>query len=118
MNGTSKAWILVTPAIAIIVSGLLLVEPIRNHAIKSQLHQIVEARLKDPTSVQYRNERIVEISPGSSWHAICGEVNSKNGFGGYVGFTRYVAEDLTKDAYVEDDHGGLFDFYWDRYCKL
>lgn len=40
--------------------------------------------LRDPSSAQFRN---VEIRKSG---AACGEVNGKNGFGGYVGFRQFV----------------------------
>lgn len=41
--------------------------------------------LKDPSSAQLRNVKAFELSNGQG-RAICGEVNGKNSFGGYVGF--------------------------------
>lgn len=43
----------------------------------------VIATLKDPSSAQFRN---VVLKGG----AVCGEVNAKNAFGGYVGFQHFV----------------------------
>jgi hypothetical protein len=51
--------------------------------------------LKDPASAQFRNERIVPSG------ALCGEVNSKNSMGGYVGFKRYILAG-TESNYLED----------------
>lgn len=48
----------------------------------------VRRSLKDPGSAQFRNVRLV------SWYSgkvVCGEVNGKNSYGGYVGFKRFVA---------------------------
>lgn len=42
--------------------------------------------LKDPGSVQWRNEIV-----GTDGATLCGEFNSKNSMGGYVGFTRFIA---------------------------
>ena len=46
----------------------------------------VKETLKDPKSAQFKNVmfRNVGNSP-----VICGEVNSKNSFGGYIGFQRF-----------------------------
>ncbi|WP_112320575.1 hypothetical protein [Oceanibium sediminis] len=44
----------------------------------------VSQRLRDPMSAQFRNERAYRTSAGDT--IICGEVNARNGFGGYVGF--------------------------------
>lgn len=38
--------------------------------------------LRDPSSAQFR---AISVYPG----AICGEINQKNGFGGYVGFRKF-----------------------------
>lgn len=45
------------------------------------------AQMKDPTSVQTQN--IVAVRRGK-WDYVCGEYNAKNGFGGYVGFTKFA----------------------------
>jgi hypothetical protein len=56
--------------------------------------QPILAFLKDPSSAEFRNERL-----GSSG-AVCGEVNAKNAMGGYVGFKKYIS--AGKDgSYVE-----------------
>ncbi|WP_217190699.1 hypothetical protein [Pseudomonas shirazica] len=54
---------------------------------KSDIDRAREAiaeKLTDPSSAQFRNER----SKKDGW--VCGEVNSKNAMGGYVGFKRYT----------------------------
>ena len=50
-----------------------------------EAEHIMAAQLRDPDSAQFRNGRIVS----SGW--LCGEVNSKNGNGGYAGFTRFIS---------------------------
>lgn len=54
----------------------------------------VTAGLRDPSSAQFRNE---SLKP-SGW--LCGELNSKNAYGAYVGFKRFVAKDAAS-AYVD-----------------
>ena len=44
--------------------------------------------LKDPSSAQFRNVRLVEYLDGV---VVCGDVNGKNSYGGYVGFTNFVS---------------------------
>lgn len=46
---------------------------------------IISDKLKDPASTQFRNDRITP----AGW--LCGELNSKNGNGGYVGFRRFIS---------------------------
>lgn len=62
-----------------------------------RLRAYVNNQLKDPGSTIYRNEHLKK----SGW--LCGELNSKNSSGGYVGFKRYLAGSAD-DAYLED-HG-------------
>ena len=45
----------------------------------------VEANLKDPLSVQYRN-----VKAYKPINIVCGEFNAKNSMGGYVGFTYFI----------------------------
>lgn len=59
----------------------------------------VNKQLKDPASTIYRNEQLKK----SGW--LCGELNSKNSMGGYVGFKRYMAGSAD-DAYLEE-HGHI-----------
>lgn len=49
-----------------------------------QARSAVLAALKDPDSAQFRNERLRQ-------NVLCGELNSRNSMGGYVGFTRFVS---------------------------
>jgi hypothetical protein len=61
------------------------------------LRAYVNDQLKDPASTQYRNEQLKK----TGW--LCGELNSKNSSGDYVGFRRYIAGSAD-DAYLEE-HG-------------
>ncbi|WP_146196954.1 hypothetical protein [Achromobacter pulmonis] len=47
--------------------------------------QVVATQLKDPLSAQFRN---MQGSEGALM--VCGEINAKNGMGGYVGFKRFM----------------------------
>ena len=48
----------------------------------------VTSSLKDPDSAKFRNTRLVAYLQGA---VVCGEVNGKNSYGGYAGFTRFAA---------------------------
>ncbi len=52
----------------------------------------VKAELNDPDSANFRNVRAITVRTreGSVVRSICGEVNAKNGFGGYSGFAPFV----------------------------
>jgi len=55
--------------------------------IFEKTQQVVQSSLKDPSSAQFRNVRLVAWR---SWQVVCGEVNAKNSYGGYAGFTKFV----------------------------
>lgn len=48
----------------------------------------IKLSLKDPNSAQFQNVRVAVYE---SRKIICGEVNAKNSYGGYVGFKRFVS---------------------------
>lgn len=52
--------------------------------------KLVANRLRDPSSAQFRNVQVVKQQDGTS--AVCGEVNGKNAYGGYVGFQSFVVK--------------------------
>lgn len=55
--------------------------------VKPTMRAAVEASMKDPSSVLYRNEVIAHDA------RVCGELNAKNGYGAYVGFKRFISEE-------------------------
>jgi hypothetical protein len=58
---------------------------------EAKVAKLVKRSLTDPESAKFRN-----INKGSDPGLVCGEVNSKNRLGGYVGFTKFlVAADGT-----------------------
>ena len=48
----------------------------------------IKATLKDPDSAKFQNIRIADYDGGK---VVCGEINAKNSYGGYVGYKRFVA---------------------------
>jgi hypothetical protein len=50
----------------------------------------IEAQLKDPTSVQYKG-LFVSKRADSGELILCGQVNAKNGYGGYDGFHPFIS---------------------------
>lgn len=53
---------------------------------QSQIEEAVAAQLKDPSSAQFRNWQ-------KGTNATCGEVNGRNAFGAYSGFSEFVYKD-------------------------
>ncbi|MDH1858836.1 hypothetical protein N5D44_11095 [Acinetobacter junii] len=71
----------------------------------------VKSQLFDPSSAQFRNQK-----------GNCGEVNSKNKFGGYVGFNRYIYLSSDETVAIESDSNdsiwpsSIMDDLWKKYC--
>lgn len=68
--------------------------------VKEKVLEAVRNRLKDPASAQFRDVRLVEFSFGQ---VVCGEVNAKNAFGGYVGFTPFVSDVIEVVFWTQND---------------
>ena len=69
------------------------------------VHQHREAvliQLKDPDSAKFKNERI-EFGWTLKDSILCGEVNSKNGVGGYVGYKEFSASGDTMIVEIASD---------------
>lgn len=45
----------------------------------------------------------------------CGEFNSKNGFGGFMGFQRFISAGSAKLTFVENEVNN-FDTIWGKFC--
>ena len=58
--------------------------------VKSQT--LVLGKLRDTSGVKWRN---LYVSRSSGARVLCGEINSKNGFGGYSGFQQFVSGGIT-----------------------
>lgn len=69
------------------------------HPEVSRGKQALEAKLKDPGSVQYKD--VVAYSE----NVVCGEYNAKNELGGYVGFKRFIT---LKGSLVRGDEHANF----------
>jgi hypothetical protein len=66
--------------------------------------EAVAANLKDPSSAQFRNVffHMAKID-GKDAPISCGEVNSKNSFGGYNGYQRYISAGTPELSYLEEE---------------
>lgn len=72
----------------------------------------VRSRLKDAESAQFKN---VFYSNASRTHVVCGQVNSKNAYGGYGGYKYFVSgsPELTFFEGEIDDFAKI----WNELCK-
>jgi len=77
-------------------------------AEQASLGALLSRNLRDPASVQFRGWQAYNLSNGD--RAICGEMNGKNAYGGYVGFEPFylrmrggaVIASQTVDAYAAE----------------
>lgn len=83
--------------------------------------QAVLYQLKDPDSARFRDEFSMAKT---HTRAVCGQVNSKNSFGGYTGFHRFIVGNnkLSNASYVklepieEGPDARIFTVFWQVYC--
>jgi hypothetical protein len=60
----------------------------------------MSASMKDPDSAKFRYMRFIkenEKNDGSISGTVCGQVNGKNGFGAYAGFTPFIVKLTMKE---------------------
>lgn len=116
---STPKWMIGVAVILALVIGMLIGMPKSNTSISTEksvrvaaIEQQTNSRLallnhlKDPNSAEIRNHS-----------GNCGEVNSKNSFGGYTGFKRFIA---TPAIVVIDGEGmepAEFQKIWDQTCK-
>lgn len=67
---------------------------------------VVANGLKDPESAKFRSVKV-------KWDTVCGEVNAKNSYGGYVGYRRFYSID-GKDLHMEESN--FSEDQWVRFC--
>lgn len=76
--------------------------------------EAVSFKLKDSDSAKFRN---VYFHRGSdNIPMTCGEVNSKNSYGAYIGFQRFISAGTSENTYLEEQVSGFSDT-WNRFCK-
>lgn len=97
------------------IAGLLMVGCGKKEPTEAELNSFrelkaqesVRALLKDPSSAEFRN-----------MNGMCGEVNSKNSFGAYTGFVRFIG---TPDITVIEGENpqvdqATFNEVWKKMC--
>jgi len=75
--------------------------------------QAVKMMLKDPGSAKFQN---VYFNQSGGVPMTCGEVNSKNSFGGYVGFQRFVSAGKPELTFLENQVAD-FSSVWNKFCR-
>jgi hypothetical protein len=71
-------------------------------AIVREARGVVAAGLKDPASAQFKSvqARNVHNLRGEPMQVVCGQVNAKNSFGGFAGFSPWIYLAITRSAHV------------------
>lgn len=73
----------------------------------------IRAKLKDPDSAQFRNVQFYSaVAP-----VTCGEVNAKNGFGGFSGYERFIAGGDVITVLESEMARGEMDKSWAQICR-
>lgn len=73
----------------------------------------IEGLLVDPESARYRDVYLVSM-PGTGGVLFCGQVNARNGMGGYTGYRKFIAVPGAQ-AWTEDTEG--FAATWNDVCR-
>ena len=60
-----------------------------NAALIAKVKKILLSELKDPESAKFRN---VSVYRTAEARVVCGELNAKNSYGGYIGFVQFMAD--------------------------
>ena len=90
-----------------IFGGCLVLGLVGCSGVEKETEELVRESLKDPDSAQFKNVK-----------GYCGEVNSKNSYGGYVGFNKFYISNgypVFYDADAEDS--SEFARGWIAHCE-
>lgn len=107
-------------ALAAIVAMPALAQKAPDYAKFADEARTAVARIAiDPASAQFR-DLFVSVTPnpaeeGRMRWALCGEMNAKNRYGGYVGFQRFIAYRMP-GAPFEVVTGDLVETFWGATC--
>jgi len=90
--------------------------PQAQEAIRTAVAKIksgLNSALRDPEGTRYRDVHLI-VSRGAV--ALCGEINMRNGFGGFVGYGKFIA--TASRLILPDDELGdsVAIVNWPRYC--
>ena len=87
------------------------VEKLKKLALTDGKRSLAE-HMKDPDSVKFRN--LITSESGS---VLCGEVNAKNSYGGYVGFKRFYYFWSTSKPSSIFGEADFHEEFWIRSCQ-
>ena len=76
--------------------------------------KMVRTKLKDGDSAKFKNVYFHKGAKGIPM--TCGNVNSKNSFGGYSGYQRFISAGRPELTYLEEQVSD-FDRIWNLFCR-
>jgi hypothetical protein len=82
-------------SVSLIAATALCLAACGNGASNAEQRVQITYDLKDPETVQFRNER------RGKGDTLCGEINAKNSIGEYIGFKRYILVE-SSTRYLQD----------------
>ncbi len=74
---------------------------------------VLSKYMRDPESAKFSN---VTLRQRRGHEVLCGDVNAKNGFGGYGGVRPFVASNTALTIQGEDLSGAAWDALWSDLC--
>lgn len=123
INKESNKTILILVILAVVISTLIMIVPKQPKTKEEKLRELefnvqvlgremVQNKLKDPDSATFRNDNVV-TKKGIT--VLCGEVNSRNGFGGMGGYQGFVSNGLPDTTILEEETSD-FATIWNKLC--
>ncbi|MEC8124588.1 MAG: hypothetical protein VX125_12210 [Pseudomonadota bacterium] len=85
-----------------------------NFHVEVKAKRLIKNISKDPNSLKFRN--ITTNKTQKFGEIACGEFNSKNSLGGYIGFTRFISNGSTIFIEGENDSSIPFSKIWKEGC--
>lgn len=82
-------------------------------SIEADAQSAVSQKLRDPDSAEFSNLR---VSTKGGADVVCGEVNSRNGFGGMGGKQQFISNGYNLSFLEEEVVDGGWPEVWNQFC--
>lgn len=107
----------IAAVVACSVSGAGTATAKDGRAIRAKLQRQMVDHARDPASVQVRGAFLSASEGDGAVVALCGEVNAKNAYGGYVGFGRFISTSEGQVIFQSSEPDGAFGHIWPVWCS-
>ena len=86
--------------------------------MRKGLEDRVREGLKDPDSAKFTGEFLSRSdNPASPVISLCGQVNAKNSYGGYGGFSAFIVNSDMQVVFYDKQQASSFAPVWDTWCR-